>query len=176
MKNTKWVYAVVLYTGHETKIMLNTHTPDIKQSSVEKKMSKYIILVCFAQFAICFLAAIYYAIWYSVMQDELVYLEFSSDSFENEPILNILITSGIWLMTLLNLVPIALLVTLEMVRFIQAILISNEKLMRSSNGFKPSVQSSNLNEDLGQIQCIFSDKTGTLTCNVMNFKCLFVNG
>lgn len=63
MKNTKWVYAVVLYTGHETKIMLNTHTPDIKQSSVEKKMSKYIILVCCAQFAICFLAAIYYAIW-----------------------------------------------------------------------------------------------------------------
>lgn len=95
------------------------------------------------------------------MQGELVYLEFSSDSFENEPILNILITSGIWLMTLLNLVPIALLVTLEMVRFIQAILISNEKLMRSSNGFKPSVQSSNLNEDLGQIQCIFSDKTGS---------------
>jgi phospholipid-transporting ATPase len=35
---------------------------------------------------------------------------------------------------------------------------------------KATVQSSNLNEELGQIQYVFSDKTGTLTCNTMDFK------
>ena len=38
------------------------------------------------------------------------------------------------------------------------------------------VNSSNLNEELGNIEYIFSDKTGTLTCNIMDFKNLVVNG
>lgn len=39
-----------------------------------------------------------------------------------------------------------------------------------------TVQSSNLNEELGQIQYIFSDKTGTLTCNIMDFKNICIGG
>jgi phospholipid-transporting ATPase len=36
------------------------------------------------------------------------------------------------------------------------------------------VQTSNLNEQLGQVDYVFSDKTGTLTCNLMEFKKLSV--
>jgi len=68
-----------------------------------------------------------------------------------------------------------MLVTLELIRFIQAAVLSSDSKMRTDD-IEPVVQSSNLNEELGQIEYMFSDKTGTLTSNQMIFKKLSVNG
>ena len=68
-------------------------------------------------------------------------------------------------------------VTTESVRFFQAIMISKDQKLFSYNSRSfADVQSSNLNEELGQISYVFSDKTGTLTCNEMIFKKLIVGG
>lgn len=73
--------------------------------------------------------------------------------------------------------PISLLVTGETVKFIQAIFMSNDdKMYTAKSDTFCVVNSSNLNEELGQISHVFSDKTGTLTCNEMIFKKLIVNG
>lgn len=70
-----------------------------------------------------------------------------------------------------------MLVTIETVRYMQAILISkDERLFAYGARSFTDVQSSNLNEELGQISYVFSDKTGTLTCNQMIFKKLIVAG
>ena len=73
--------------------------------------------------------------------------------------------------------PISLLVTLEMVKFLQGTIITKDKYMFHVPTQTPTVvQTSNLNEELGQIEYIFSDKTGTLTQNYMEFNKLIAGG
>lgn len=70
-----------------------------------------------------------------------------------------------------DFVPISLLVTLEIVKFIQATFIGWDATIYDEEKDMPTkAQSSNLNEELGQVEYIFTDKTGTLTQNIMEFK------
>lgn len=63
-----------------------------------------------------------------------------------------------------NIVPISLMVTLEVVKFVQGLFIFwDVEMYDESKDMPTKAQSSNLNEELGTVHYIFSDKTGTLT-------------
>jgi len=76
-----------------------------------------------------------------------------------------------------NLIPISLIVTMEVVKFQQAQLINFDLDMYYARTDTPALcRTSSLVEELGQIEYVFSDKTGTLTCNEMEFRCCSIAG
>ena len=76
-----------------------------------------------------------------------------------------------------NLIPISLIVTMEVVKFQQALFINFDLDMYYARTDTPALcRTSSLVEELGQIEYIFSDKTGTLTRNEMEFRCCSVGG
>ena len=76
-----------------------------------------------------------------------------------------------------NLIPISLIVTMEVVKFQQAQLINSDLDMYYTKTDTPALcRTSSLVEELGQIEYVFSDKTGTLTRNEMEFRFCSVGG
>lgn len=76
-----------------------------------------------------------------------------------------------------NLIPISLIVTMEVVKFQQAQLINSDLDMYYAKTDTPALcRTSSLVEELGQIEYVFSDKTGTLTRNEMEFRCCSIAG
>jgi len=69
-----------------------------------------------------------------------------------------------WILLFVNLVPISLIISLELVKYFQAMFMSYDiSMYDKEEGVAMRAQASNLNEELGQVEYVFSDKTGTLT-------------
>ena len=178
LKNTDWIYGLVIYTGHQTKIMLNSASSRKKTSKLEKQMNSQIFYIFLMQLLLCAACSLYYSYWY--FQNRYVtdiYLELVTSGESSNPVYQFIVHFFTWMLIFTNFVPISLLVTLEMVRYMQAAFISKDlRIYYEENDIPAGVQSSNLNEELGQINYIFSDKTGTLTRNVMEFKKMSIKG
>ncbi|VUZ40996.1 unnamed protein product [Hymenolepis diminuta] len=166
VKNTNWVFGAVIYTGKESKVMLNSTSAPLKRSSVDKQ-TNYYILVLFGLLAfLTIFMVVANIIWTKFKGETMWYLGGVELTWMNA--FYMCITAFIIFHTI---IPISLQVTLEVVRFVQALFINWDLDMYDAKTNTPAMaRTSNLNEDLGQVKYIFSDKTGTLTKNVMKFK------
>ncbi|KAK2584751.1 hypothetical protein KPH14_007079 [Odynerus spinipes] len=173
LRNTRWVFGVVIYTGHDTKLMQNnTSAAPLKRSTLDRLTNTQILMLFFILLLLCLLSAIFNMLWTNKNAAKLWYL-----GLEGEMTKNFAFNLLTFIILFNNLIPISLQVTLEVVRFVQATFINMDIEMYHEETDTPAMaRTSNLNEELGMVNYVFTDKTGTLTKNVMEFKRCSVGG
>ncbi|KAG8063535.1 hypothetical protein GUJ93_ZPchr0003g18448 [Zizania palustris] len=188
LKNTAWAIGVAVYTGRDTKVMLNSSGAPSKRSRLETHMNRETIVLAVVLVLLCSIVSLLAGIWLGDHIDELGIIPFfrKKDFSDPNEVENykwygtgaqVVFTFMMAVIQFQVMIPIALFISMELVRVGQAyFMVQDKHMFDDKRQAKFQCRALNINEDLGQIKYVFSDKTGTLTENRMEFRCASVHG
>ncbi|ETV92053.1 hypothetical protein, variant [Aphanomyces invadans] len=181
LRNTEWMYGLVLNTGPDTKIMQSSAKPVAKWSSINGQVNRMIQWLLLLLVLLCAASATAFVIWddtynaypCATTEPPTCYMTLETNSAAYRWFVGF----GQYFLLMYQIIPVSLYVTISTVMFLQAIFMAMDLDMYFEDlDARMIVRSMGLNEELGQISYVFSDKTGTLTCNVMEFRKCSING
>jgi magnesium-transporting ATPase (P-type) len=174
LRSTEWMVGLVVNTGHDVKIMQSTMDDKVKSSNLDGRATQQITGIIAMLMWVCLCGSIGQIIFNSAVDIESHwYLQWTDLSVGKQWILEF----AYLLLLHASMIPVSLYVSMAVVRFTQSVFMNADLDMYYEPLDAPAVvRTMTLNEELGQVSHVFSDKTGTLTCNNMNFRKASING
>ena len=183
LRNVEYIYGLVVYTGNEAKVRVKQQAKTTKKPAIERKINVYIVYLVGFLLALCVGSSLGYYFYSVAEADHAWYLVLDPPSGADT-------TERFFtfLLVISNIVPLSLYVSMKLTRTAQklfmdfdleCVYVNEEELKRSggeSGRYPLSVRVMDLNDELGQITHLFTDKTGTLTSNYMEFRKMSING
>ncbi|XP_048112073.1 probable phospholipid-transporting ATPase IM [Alosa alosa] len=174
LRNTDWCFGLVVFAGPQTKLMQNCGRSTFKRTSIDKLMNTLVLWIF--GFLICMgiILAVGNTFW--EVQVGGAFWAWLRWGLGNS-IYSGFLTFWSYIIILNTVVPISLYVSVEVLRLGHSYFINwDRKLFYNQRNTPAEARTTTLTEELGQVEFIFSDKTGTLTQNIMVFNKCSING
>ncbi|XP_041085056.1 phospholipid-transporting ATPase IC isoform X2 [Polyodon spathula] len=175
LRNTHTCYGLVLFAGLDSKILRNCGRTVVKRTRIELLMNHVVLMILLFLLVTSLLLAVGAGLWESRFSGSLEAIVALSEGFS--PAYWGFVTFWGYIIILSPAMPMALYITFEVIHLVHSRFINWDLQMHfPEKDTYASARSTSLNEQLGQIEVIFSDKTGTLTQNIMTYKKCCVAG
>ncbi|XP_026221873.1 probable phospholipid-transporting ATPase IM isoform X2 [Anabas testudineus] len=176
LRNTEWCFGMVIFAGLQTKLMQNCGRTKFKRTNLDKLMNTLVLWI----FALLICMGVILAIGNTIWENQIgsnfqVFLPWNE--FQRNAVFSGFLTFWSYIIILNTVVPISLYVSVEVLRLGHSYFINwDRKMYNNRTNTAAQARTTTLNEELGQVEFVFSDKTGTLTQNIMVFSKCSING
>nr|XP_045605910.1 phospholipid-transporting ATPase VA-like [Procambarus clarkii] len=189
LRNTDYIEGIVVYAGRETKAMLNNGGTRYKRSKLERRMNVEVIWCVVILFVMCVISATGSGLWQNYHElnatsglvpfipPSVLGAALKTRELSNNPVWVGFISFWTFVIIYQVIIPISLYVTIEVIKLMQVYHIHCDKDFKDKKSGKTiECRALNIPEELGQVEYVFTDKTGTLTENNMVFQRCSING